>query len=160
MSVLSAIFAPFLTQRLLRPSPVPLSVPDYIMSIPFLPAFLLTISIVFRSFKTTWLELLLAQLPTALSSKFTSLSFNSATNQFKLATLVHPSLDNAGLNTCHIYYILTLHIASASLCLPQSPLPTSYQHCSCLSWFSTCLSGILSLIISDLSTLTLSSNPI
>jgi len=22
--------------------------------------------------------------------------------------------------------------------LPQSPLPTSYQHCSCLSWFSTC----------------------
>jgi len=29
-------------------------------------------------------------------------------------------------------------IASASLCLPQSPLPTSYQHWSCLSWFSAC----------------------
>jgi len=28
-------------------------------------------------------------------------------------------------------------IASASLCLPQSPLPTSCQHYSCLSWFST-----------------------
>jgi len=29
-------------------------------------------------------------------------------------------------------------IASASICLPQSPLPTSYQHYSCLSWFWTC----------------------
>jgi len=24
------------------------------------------------------------------------------------------------------------------LCLPQSPLPTSYQHYACFSWFSTC----------------------
>jgi len=38
-----------------------------------------------------------------------------------------------------VIFTTSLHsIASASLCLPQSPRPTSYQHCSCLSRFSTC----------------------
>jgi len=31
-----------------------------------------------------------------------------------------------------------LHPYTPSLCLPQTPLSTSYQHCFCLLWFSTC----------------------
>jgi len=56
---------------------------------------------------------------------------------FKLATFVHRSLHNASpqyLSSATSLYA----IASPSLCLPQSPLPTSYQHYSCLSWFSIC----------------------
>jgi len=49
---------------------------------------------------------------------------------FKLATHVHRSL---------LIFTTSLYaIASASFCLPQSSLPTSYQHSSCHSWFSTC----------------------
>jgi len=77
---------------------------------------------------------------------------------FKLATVVHRSLHNAGPQ----YMSSSLHyIASASLCLPQSPLPTSNQHCSRLSWFLTCWPFSLefqTLIILDLPTHT--SNPI
>jgi len=39
----------------------------------------------------------------------------------------------------HVIFTTSLYtITSASLCLPQSPLPTSYQHYSYLSWFSKC----------------------
>jgi len=58
---------------------------------------------------------------------------------FKLPTLVHRSLHNAGSQ--YLSFTTSLYaIASASLCLPQSPLPTLYQHCSCLLWFPTCFS--------------------
>jgi len=63
---------------------------------------------------------------------------------FELATLVHRLLHNAGpqylSSLLHLLTPSPYAIASASHCLPQSPLPNSYQHCSCLSWFSTCLS--------------------
>jgi len=106
------------------------------MSIPFVRSFLLAIPIVFSAFKTPWLELLLAQIyQNHLSSKVTSLASNSASNLFWMATLVHRSLHNAAPQ----YTSSLLHpYTSASLCLLQSPLPTSYQKCSRLSFFSTC----------------------
>jgi len=55
---------------------------------------------------------------------------------FKSATPVHRSLHNAGPQ--YLSSLSSHSIASASLCFPPSPLPTSYQHCFCLSWFSTC----------------------
>jgi len=58
----------------------------------FLPAFLLAISIVF---KTLWHESFSLNYQYHLSSKFTSLASNPATNRFELATLVHCSLHNA-----------------------------------------------------------------
>jgi len=36
------------------------------------------------------------------------------------------------INTCHLY------TPSRQIHSARSPLPTSYQHYSCLSWFSTC----------------------
>jgi len=39
----------------------------------------------------------------------------------------------------HVIFATSLYaIASASLCLRQYPLSTSYQHYSCVLWFSTC----------------------
>jgi len=49
---------------------------------------------------------------------------------FKLVTL-------ATIHCHHSLHSVIHAIASASFCLPQSPLPTSYQYCSCLSQFST-----------------------
>jgi len=60
---------------------------------------------------------------------------NESILNWLLLTTVHST--TLALNTCHIYYILIGHRASL-LSLPQSRLPTSYRHCSCLSWFSTC----------------------
>jgi len=104
------------------------------MSIPFLPAFLLAISIVFSAFKTPWFESLLAQIPTPLSSKFTSLASNSAPNQFKIGYSCPPF---APQRWPAILVIFTTSLYAIASALPPS-LPTSYQHCSCLSWFSTC----------------------
>jgi len=52
----------------------------------------------------------------------------------KLATHIHRSPYNAGPYTYYLYYILIRHRVSFTV----PPLPTSFQHCSCLSWFSTC----------------------
>jgi len=62
---------------------------------------------------------------------------------FKLAILVHRSLHNSDpLWSMHVVFTTSSYAiasgSSASLCLPQSPLPTLYQHYSCLSLFSTC----------------------
>jgi len=58
---------------------------------------------------------------------------------FKLSILVNCSFHNAGRPSILVIFTTSLYaIASASLCLPQSPLPISYQHYSCLLWFSTC----------------------
>jgi len=64
----------------------------------------------------------------------------------KLANLIHRSLHKLATLVHHlvpsilVIFTTLLHsIASASICLPQSPHSTSYPHCSCLSWFSVCM---------------------
>jgi len=73
-----------------------------------------------------------------LSSKFTSLTSISTTNQFKISYSCPPFIPKRW-HPILVIFTTSLHsIASASLCLPQSPLPTLYQHYFCLSWLSTC----------------------
>jgi len=64
---------------------------------------------------------------------FFKFSNESILNWLLLSTVHSITL---ALNTYHLHYIL-IPVASASLCHTQSPLPTSYQHCFYLSWFST-----------------------
>jgi len=100
-SSISDIFALFLTQKLPRPSPVLLSVQDWIMSIPFLPAFLLAISIVFSAFKfQKFLARVITRSTINTTSALNSLHWLPIQQRinFKLATLVR-------LNTCHLYHI-------------------------------------------------------
>jgi len=91
------------------------------MSIPFLPAFLFTISIVF----SLGLSRYSLKYQHHLSSKFTLLASNSATNQFKLATLVHRSLHYGGpqyLSSVLHPYTPSRQLHSASLNLLSQPL--------------------------------------
>jgi len=75
---------------------------------------------------------------------------------FKLATLVHGrSLHSAGPRSILVIYTTPLYARSRqhrSASLNLLSQPRTYQHCYCLSWFSTSgpLFGITSLIISDL----------
>jgi len=99
---------------------------DYIMPTKFLQAFLKAISILFSVFKTPWLESLLAQLPTPplLSIHFIGFLFgNESIINWLLLSTVH-SITPA-LNTYVIFTTFLHSITSASLSLPQSPLPTS-----------------------------------
>jgi len=57
---------------------------------------------------------------------------------FKLATLVHRLLHNAGPQYMSSLLHPYMPSRQRSLYVPQSLLPTSYQHYSCPSWFSTC----------------------
>jgi len=56
----------------------------------------------------------------------------------QLATLCPPFTPQRWPSIHVIFTTCLCAIVSALLCRPQSPLPTSYQHCSCHSWFSTC----------------------
>jgi len=96
------------------------------MSIQFLPAFLLAISIVYSAFKTPWHESLLAQLPKCTTSALDSLHWLPIQQRinFKLATLVHRSLHDAGpqysLSLLHTY-TPSRQLRSASLNLLPQP---------------------------------------
>jgi len=71
------------------------------------------------------------------SSKFTSLASNSAMNQFLIGYSC-PSFTPQRWLSILVIFTTSLHaISSASLCL-LNLLSISYQHCSCLVWFSTC----------------------
>jgi len=108
------------------------------MSIPFLPAFRLAIFIIVNMFKTFGSSHYLLNNQHHLSSKFTSLASNSATNRFKIGYSCPPFTPQCWPSKLVIFTTSLYAIASALLCLPQSLFPTLYQHCSCLSWFSTC----------------------
>jgi len=99
----------------------------------FLPAFLLAIYIVFSAFKLLGSSCYSLNYQHSLSSKFTSLASNSATNQFLIGYSCPPFIPQHW-PSIHVIFNSLYAIASASLCLPQSPLPTSYQQYSCLSW--------------------------
>jgi len=76
------------------------------MSIPFLPAFYLIISIVFSAFKLLGTSRYSLSYQHHLSSKFTSFASNSTTNQFinwLLLSTVHST--TLAFNTCHLYYL-------------------------------------------------------
>jgi len=110
------------------------------MSIQFVPEFLLAIYP--TSSARSKLESLLAQpyqqLPTPpqLLTHFIGFQFS---NQPILNWLLLSTVNSTTYACIALKYLLSLSdIASTSLCLPQSPLPTSYQHCSYLSWFSIC----------------------
>jgi len=51
--------------------------------------------------------------------------------------LWHLQVQQCNLNANDRRKIKNTEIASVVV-VPQSPLPTSYQHCSCCSWLSTC----------------------
>jgi len=126
------------------------------MSILFLWAFLLAISIVFSAFKTPWRDSLLAQLPKPPQLQFS----NESILIWLLLSTVHST--TLALNTCHLYCILIYH--RVNFVLPpsiSSPNIVSTLLLSLEVFDKLALPfGIPSLIISDLPTLTLSSNQI
>jgi len=95
------------------------------MSIPFLPTFLLAISIVFSAFKTPWLKSLSITNTTSVLKSFNWLPIQQRFRiNFKLATLVHYSFYNAGpqyLSSLLHPYMPSCQLHSASLNLLSQP---------------------------------------
>jgi len=86
-------------------------------------------TIVFSACKTYWLDRVVTRSTTKTTSALKSLHWLPIQQRtdFKLATLVHRSLHNAAPQYIIISFTTSLYaITSASLCLPQSSLPTSY----------------------------------
>jgi len=107
------------------------------MSIPFLPAFLVAISMSSARARLLGSSCYSLNYQYHLGCKFTSLASNLATNRFQIGYSCLPFTPQRWPSILVISTSSLYAIASASLCLLQSPLPTSYL-ISCLSWLSTC----------------------
>jgi len=108
ISVLSATFALFLTQKLSRQF--------CLCYCRFQIRLCQFHCVVFSVFKTSWLESLLAQLPTPpqLQIHFISFQFsNESILNWLLMSTVHST--TLALNTCHLYYFFIRHRVSFAL---------------------------------------------